>query len=55
MENAQENPTIGAFAKAGSPVNVDDPLLSAWAGLLLPAERPTVAGIRRYGQADGRG
>lgn len=50
MENAQENLTIGAFAKAAG-VNVETIRFYQLKGLLPQPERP-YGSIRRYGQAD---
>src|SRR3546814_6592632 len=50
MENAQENLTIGAFAKAAR-VNVETIRFYQLKGLLPQPERP-YGRIRRYGQAD---
>ena len=50
MENAQENLTIGAFAKAAG-VNVETIRFYQLKGLLPQPERP-YGRIRRYGQAD---
>ena len=50
MENAQENLTIGAFAKAAG-VNVETICFYQLKGLLPQPERP-YGRIRRYGQAD---
>ena len=50
MENASENLTIGAFAKAGG-VNVETIRFYQRKGLLPEPERP-YGRIRRYGQTD---
>lgn len=50
MENAQENLTIGAFAKAAG-VNVETIRFYQLKGLLPQPERP-YGSIRRYGLAD---
>ena len=50
MENAQNNLTIGAFAKAAG-VNVETIRFYQLKGLLPQPERP-YGRIRRYGQAD---
>lgn len=50
MENASENLTIGAFAKAGG-VNVETIRFYQRKGLLPELERP-YGRIRRYGQTD---
>lgn len=50
MDNAQENLTIGAFAKAAG-VNVETIRFYQIKGLLSQPERP-YGSIRRYGQAD---
>lgn len=50
MENALENLTIGAFAKAAG-VNVETIRFYQLKGLLAQPERP-YGRIRRYGQAD---
>ncbi|CAI8892323.1 MULTISPECIES: Hg(II)-responsive transcriptional regulator [Methylococcus] len=50
MESAQENLTIGAFAKAAG-VNVETIRFYQLKGLLPRPERP-YGGIRRYGRTD---
>lgn len=50
MESAQENLTIGAFAKAAG-VNVETIRFYQLKGLLTQPERP-YGSIRRYGKAD---
>ena len=50
MENAQENLTIGAFAKAAG-VNVETIRFYQRKGLMQEPDRPP-GGIRRYGELD---